>query len=145
MSLNRTIHEMTERLTRELTERFTSELLAAMKGASLDDLVTLTQGGGGHARRGPGRPLKSNHATTESAVKKRRSKRLHRRSATDLTKMVEEIVAVVKANRKGIRAEGIKAALKIDRRELPRPLGLALKTRKIRKRGRRRSTTYYAA
>jgi hypothetical protein len=42
-------------------------------------------------------------------------------------------------------ATGIRKTLGIERRELPRPLVLALKSRKITKRGKKRATTYHAA
>lgn len=67
-----------------------------------------------------------------------------RRSAADLQKTAERIVALVKSSKKGISAEKIRAALKVPRSELVGPLGLALVSKKIRKRGKKRATTYFA-
>ena len=45
---------------------------------------------------------------------------------------------------KGLRAEEIRAALKLDRRELPRVLHEGLAKKKLRSRGAKRATTYFA-
>jgi hypothetical protein len=105
MTLNQTIHALTERLARELSERMTRELLTALKGASLDDISALV--GTGHARRGPGRPPKTEHgaqAAQSGAPKTRRGKRLQRRSAADIDKLAARIVDLVARHKKtGIR------------------------------------------
>jgi hypothetical protein len=127
-----------------LAAQFAHDLLRAFRGASFQDILAETSAG--HARRGPGRP-RAAVAGGEVRVPfrgKRTAKRLARRSLADITTMAERIVVLVKSSKKGINAEGIKRALKIERRELPRPLGLALKSKKIHKRGRKRATMYFA-
>jgi hypothetical protein len=54
------------------------------------------------------------------------------------------IVALVKKHPKGLRAEQIRAELKIDKREWMRPLEAALASKKLTKKGAKRATTYYA-
>ena len=73
------------------------------------------------------------------------SGRLPRRSEADLAKLADRIVALVKANAKGVNAETIKRTLKIERKELPRPLAVALGSKKITKRGKKRATMYFKA
>ena len=58
--------------------------------------------------------------------------------------MVGKIVALVKSHKKGINAEGIRSELKVPRKELPRPIEMALKSKKIHKKGQKRATTYFA-
>ncbi len=58
--------------------------------------------------------------------------------------MVDQVIALVKANKDGVNAEGIRAGLKVARKELPRPISMALASKQIRKKGEKRATTYYA-
>ncbi len=58
--------------------------------------------------------------------------------------MVGRIVSLLHSNKKGLRAEDIRAKLGIDRRELPRPLAEALKKKLVSKKGKKRATTYFA-
>jgi len=130
-----------------LASDFAHQLLAALRGASLEEIISETSAG--HVRRrGPGRrpaQLAGGGGEIPTPIRgKRKAGRLARRSAEDIAKTVAKIVAVVKAHKKGINAEGIKAALKVDRRELPKPLAMALKTKKIHKKGRKRATMYFA-
>ncbi len=129
-----------------LASDFAHQLLAALRGASLEEIISETSVG--HLRRGPGRPrtrVAGGGGVPVPFRGKRKAGRLARRSPADIAKTVEKIVAIVKASKKGINAEGIKAALKVDRRELPKPLAMALKSKKIRKKGHKRATKYFAA
>lgn len=126
----------------KLSNDFASHIVQAIRSMSLDEIASL--GGGGAVRRGPGRPRK--HFAAPSAPAHRgSSRRLARRSTNELAKTVDKIVAIVKANKKGINAEGIRAALKVPRKVLPRPMQMALDSKKIRKKGRKRATMYFAA
>ncbi len=124
-----------EATIQKLSHTFAAEIINAIRGMSLDEISAL----GGAVRRGPGRPAGS------PARAPRSSGRLVRRSTADLGKMVDKIVAVVKANKKGINAEGIRAALKVPRKVLPRPMAMALDSKKIRKKGHKRATMYFSA
>jgi hypothetical protein len=126
----------------ELASNFAHDLLRTFRRASLQDILAETSAG--HTRRGPGRPRAQIAGGAVPIHTKRKGARLARRSLADITKMAENIIALVKSSKKGINAEGIKKTLKIERRELPRPLGLALKSKKITKRGKKRATTYFA-
>jgi hypothetical protein len=132
----------------KLSETFASDIVHAIRSMSLEEIASLSGGGGGHVRRGPGRPRKARHASAThhaAPARPRHSKRLARRSTADLSKMVNKIVSLVKSHKKGINAEGIRAALKVPRKELPRPMAMALDSKKIRKKGRKRATMYFGA
>jgi len=122
-----------------LADSFASSVLAAIRGANLEELL-----GEGGARRGPGRPPKSTSATAPS--RPRKSRRLARRSAADIAKALDRVVALVKAAKNtGLRAEQIRVALAMQAKEMPRVLGEGLATKKLRAKGNKRATTYFAA
>lgn len=119
----------------KLSDDFASHIVQAIRAMSLEEIATL---GGG--RRGPGRPTKAAAAPRHVS-----GGRLKRRSTEDLGKTVDKIVAIVKASKKGINAEGIREALKVPRKVLPRPMKMALASKKIRKKGHKRATMYFSA
>jgi hypothetical protein len=80
----------------------------------------------------PGRPMR------------RGSGRLKRRSGDDIKKALVEIVSLVERHPKGMRAEEIRSELGMQAKEMPRILGEGLASRKLKKRGHKRATTYYA-
>jgi Fic family protein len=72
--------------------------------------------------------------------------RLPRRTPEEIAKTLDRVVGILKATRgKGLRSEEIQKALKLDRREMPRVLGEGLSKKKLKSKGKRRSTTYFAA
>jgi len=132
-----------------LASTFATAVLEAIRGASLDELVA---GSGGAPRRGPGRPRGSSTtkaaptATRASAsAPKARGGRLARRSPADIAKTLGQVVALVKAKKTGLRSEEIRRALKLDVREVPRVLKEGLTKKKLRSKGQKRATTYFAA
>ena len=127
MSLQTTINE--------LASRFAHDLLAAIRGTSLDEIIAETHGTT-HVKRG--------RRAAGFVATSRPGKRV-RRTEADLKKLTDKIVALVASKKAGINAEGIKAALKVERKELPRPLAMALSAKKIRKSGKRRATLYFKA
>ncbi|MBN9162848.1 MAG: hypothetical protein BGO98_46685 [Myxococcales bacterium 68-20] len=124
---------------------FAAAIVQALRGASLDELVSIT-GGQATAPRAP--RAKTNGATTAAPeVAKKVSKkagRLGRRSADDIARTLEQIVAVLAKHPEGLRAEQIKAALNLDTREVPRPLAEGLNSGALTKSGQKRATTYFA-
>jgi hypothetical protein len=126
----------------ELATSFASDVLSAIRGASLEDL-----GGGSTTRAmGDGRGSPARGAKERSAVAKggRRGERLPRRSADDISGVVERIVGLLRQNAKGLRAEEIRQKLGLQAKELPRPLKEALDSGRISKSGQKRATTYFA-
>jgi Fic family protein len=51
----------------------------------------------------------------------------------------------VRAKKTGLRSEEIRRALKLDVREVPRVLKEGLTKKKLRSKGQKRATTYFAA
>ena len=131
-----------------LADNFADAVLAAIRGASLDELVDES---GGVPRRGPGRPrgsstTKAAPAPARTSAPARRARgRLPRRSPADIAKALGTIVALLKGKKAGLRSEQIRDALKLDKRELPRVLGEGLKTKKLKSKGQKRATVYSAA
>jgi hypothetical protein len=123
-----------------LVSSFANDVLDAIRGASLQEL--LAESGGG-ARRGPGRPPRSK-ATPPTSARARKSGRLARRSAEDIAKALERVVALVKTKKDGLRAEQIRTALKMQAKEMPRILGEGLAKKKLKAKGQKRATTYFA-
>ena len=96
-----------------LAASFADGVLAAVRGASVEDLLAES---GGAPRRGPGRPR---GGKTTRSPKGKKPGRLARRSSEDIAKTLAQVVALVKGKKAGLRAEQIRAALQIDRREVP--------------------------
>jgi hypothetical protein len=119
-----------------LAQSFASGVLQAIRSSSLEEILgtnSAPKRGPGRppSKRGPGRPRGSS------------SKRLARRSTKDLTAVANSIVALVKKHPKGLRGEQIRAELRIAKNEWMRPLGLALDSKKLTKKGEKRATTYF--
>ena len=118
-----------------LANSFADSVLAAIRGASIEDL--LAESGSGRARiaGGGGQP----------DPLRRAKGRLPRRSAADIAKTLDRVVGAVKASKgKGLRAEEIRRALSLDVREMPRVLKEGLRTNKLKAKGQKRATTYFA-
>jgi hypothetical protein len=122
-----------------LASSFANDVLDAIRGASLQEL--LAESGGG-SRRGPGRPPRSKATPTTPRASK--SGRLARRSPEDIAKALERVIALVKATKTGLRAEQIRAALKMQAKEMPRVLQEGLAKKKLKSKGQKRATTYFA-
>jgi hypothetical protein len=124
-----------------LAATFADSVLAAIRGASLEDLLAES---GTDARRGPGRPPKSKAALAPAAPRARKPGRLPRRSPEQIAKALDQVVALVKRKKDGLRAEQIRAALKMESKEMPRVLKEGLAKKKLKAKGQKRATTYTA-
>ncbi len=130
----------------DLASSFADSVLAAIRGASLDEL--LSESDGGAPKRGPGRPKGATNVVKPTASALPRSAkggRLPRRSGEDIAKLLGEIIAVVKKHKDGLRAEQIRAELGLQAKEMPRILKEGLATKKLKAKGQKRATTYFAA
>ncbi len=129
-----------------LAQTFASGVLAAIRGASIEDLLTESgvavrrapvrrrvQGGGGGGQPDP------------LEMPRKRTDRLARRSPAEIGKTLAQVVALVKTKKTGLRSEEIRKALKLDRREVPRVLKQGLASKRLRSKGQKRATTYFAA
>ena len=124
-----------------LADTFASSVLAAIRGASLDDLLSEAQGTSRSGRRE--RPRTADGAPLPRRPS--RKGRLGRRSPEDIAKTLAQVVALVKRHPKGLRSEQIRHALKLDKREVPRVLHEGLSKKMLRARGHKRATTYSAS
>jgi len=133
-----------------LASTFAAAVLDAIRGASLEDLVAET---GGAPRRSAPRPQRSpskaapkaTRAPAPSRPAKTKGGRLARRSPEDIARTLGAIVSLLKGKKAGLRSEQIQAALKLDKREMPRVLGDGLTSKKLKSKGQKRATTYFAA
>lgn len=139
MSLHRRISE--------LAASFAASVVAAIESASLHELHTFAGDAAAPARRGPGRPPKdaAGKTTTAASPKLRRVRKGVRRSASDLQETLDAIVGAIQKTKNGMRSEHIQKALGLGKKEVSRPLGLGLANQLLKKKGVKRSTTYYAA
>ena len=125
-----------------LAATFADSVLAAIRGANLEDLLAES---GTPARRGAGRPAKLSAAPKAAAAPRaRKPGRLARRSPADIAKALDQVVALVKSKKDGLRAEQIRAALKMESKEMPRVLKEGLAKKKVKAKGQKRATTYFA-
>ena len=128
-----------------LAEEFSAGVLAAIRAASLEEILSEGSRGRGPAaraaasvsaeepaKRGPGRP------------KGKKTGRLPRRSPEQIAQVVESIVGALKKNKAGMRSEQLQKLLSLDKKEISGPLNEALEAKKITKKGQRRATTYFA-
>jgi hypothetical protein len=120
-----------------LAESFASAVLDAVRSTPLEGLLFETGG-----RPSSGRP--QTPAAPKRMPRSTRG-RLKRRSATDIAKALGEIVALVKGHKDGLRAEQIRAQLHMQPKEMPRVLAEGLAKKKLKKKGQKRATTYFAA
>src|SRR5271155_100854 len=128
----------------ELAAQFADAIVNAIRGSSLEELLAQTGGGDG-PRRGPGRPRGPAATTTEPKARGRRAGRLPRRSAEEIAAELERVVGLVKKSKAGLRAEEIRATLKMQSKEMPRILKEGLSTKVLKSKGQKRATTYTAA
>jgi hypothetical protein len=135
---------------RSLADSFAGAVLDAVRSASLEEL--LADAGG--SRPGPGRPRGPSASASASAGSsaaspprkgRRASGRLARRSPEQIAKALEGVVGLVKKHKGGLRAEQIRSELGMQAKEMPRVLAEGLAKKKLKRRGRKRATTYTAA
>ena len=70
---------------------------------------------------------------------------MQRRSPADIARALDAVVILVRKSKAGLRSEEIRKALKLDVREVPRVLKEGLAKKKLKSKGQKRATTYFAA
>ena len=118
--------------------RFANAVVDAIRGASLHELVAAD------GRAGAGRGAASGPVAKATGPKTTRTGRLKRRSSEDIGQVLDQIVALVKKNKDGLRAEQIRTELDLQAKELPRVLKEGLRSKRLRKAGQKRATVYSA-
>jgi hypothetical protein len=124
----------------ELVDSFTNSVLEAIRGASLDELLAESHKPGRAAPRAEPTAARAPRPTRAAAA----SGRLPRRSAEDIAEILDSVVGLVKKHGDGLRAEQIRSELGMQAKELPRVLKEGLASKKLRSKGQKRATTYYA-
>jgi hypothetical protein len=126
----------------ELATNFTESVLSAIRSASIDELLTA----GAESPSGNGRRVRTTPASTKASprAKSTTSGRLPRRSAEEIEGALGQVVALVKKNKDGLRAEEIRQQLGLQAKELPRILKEGLGSKKLKSKGQKRATTYFA-
>ena len=119
----------------DLANTFAASVLLAVRRVPLEDLLGETGRERRSAPRGPQRA---------PAAARSKGGRLARRSLEDIAKTLASIVSLLKGKKAGLRSEQIRAALKLDKREMPRVLKMGLAKKAARSKGKKRSTTYFA-
>lgn len=119
-----------------LADNFANAVLDAIRGAPLEQL--LGEAGG---RPSAGRPPKATPRPARAAS----SGRLKRRSPEDIAAALESVHGLLKRHKDGLRAEQIRDTLRMQSKEMPRVLSEGLSKRKLKKKGQKRATTYFAA
>ena len=138
-----------------LAGEFARAVLAAIRSASLEEILAESRGA---APRGRGRKAAAAAAPEEKAPKAAAARggrkagrkagkkgRLPRRSLGDIQKVLESIVGLLQKNPEGLRAEQIRSQLGLLAKEMPRTLAEGLAAKRLRKKGEKRATTYFAA
>jgi hypothetical protein len=119
----------------DLAHSFADSVLDAIRSASLEELL-----GEATSKRGAGRPPKLGPMRSS-----RSTGRLSRRSLEEITKTLDKVVLLVKTKKDGLRAEEIRAALGMQSKEMPRILKEGLEKKRLKAKGRKRATRYFAA
>jgi hypothetical protein len=125
-----------------LAASFADSILEAIRGASLDELVSSERPARSNGRAS--RPQAPAAEAPAPAKRPRASGRLHRRSPEEIAKTLDQVVALVKKNPEGLRAEQIRQDLGLQAKEMPRILKEGLDKKTLRSRGQKRATTYFA-
>lgn len=128
--------------------QFATAIVQALRGASLDELVSVTTSASrapapspAPAPAAPRAPSSRTTAAAPRAAKK--AGRLGRRSPEDIARTLDNIVTLLSAHPEGLRAEQIKAELGLDTREVPRPINEGINTGVLQKSGQKRATIYF--
>jgi hypothetical protein len=125
-----------------LATDFATQVLHAIRGASLEDILSET--GGQNARSAGRRVVSAQPASQGRRGRARKGGRLGRRSADDIAGVVDKIVGLLQKHQTGLRAAQIRERLSLLPKELPRPIAEALAKKRIVKEGQKRATTYFA-
>ena len=123
-----------------LASEFAQGVLAAIRSASLEDL---SQSGASPASKAKGGARRDAPAATR-APKRGRGGRLPRRSDEEIGAVGQKIIELLQGHVEGLRAEQIREALGLEAKELPRPLKELLGSKKVKTKGQKRATTYFA-
>jgi hypothetical protein len=126
-----------------LAASFADSVLAAIRGASLEEL--LAESGSHRASHGTAQGFRKPAPAMAARVAPAKSSgRLRRRSPEEIAKTVDQVVSLVKKHKGGLRAEQIRVELGLQAKEMPRVLKEGVAAKKLASKGQKRATTYFA-
>jgi len=129
----------------KLSNQFAQGILQAIRTSSLDEILEKDAAAPAKSVRAPRAATSKASVSAPAPAKARRGGgRLHRRSEEELGAIGDKVIELLKAHAEGLRAEQIRVAIGIDAKELPRPLKDLLASKKIKAKGQKRATTYFA-
>lgn len=99
---------------------------------------------GRSARKTAAPKAKSAAPKRAAAAKSQKSERLPRRSAEEISTLLEKARSLLVKHKDGLRAEQIRVELGLEAKELPRILKQGLEDKVLRATGKKRATTYFA-
>ncbi len=126
-----------------LAASFADSVLAAIRGASLEEL--LAESGSHRVSHGTAQGFRKPGPAVAARVSPgKNTGRLRRRSPEEIAKTVDQVVALVKKHKGGLRAEQIRVELGLQAKEMPRVLKEGVAAKKLASKGQKRATTYFA-
>jgi hypothetical protein len=134
-----------------LADSFANEVLESIRGSSLQELVSHAGDRHGNARGARAGRLAASPGASDAPQKNsdalkrlRKGGRLGRRSPEAIAEALARVIAVVKEHKEGLRAEQVREELGMQAKEMPRVLKEGLATKRLRAKGQKRATTYFA-
>jgi hypothetical protein len=128
---------------RTLIESFTNDLSTVMRRAALEEVhakLSLVIGDTSPRRRGPGRPRAT---VSKGVVRTGRRGRPGKFTPEQLDAAGGKILGLLKKS-PGARSEQLSAAMKMDAATLRIPLKALIAAKKVKVKGQKRGTTYFA-
>ena|SRR5258708_5779229 len=127
-----------------LSSSFVSDIVRAIQSSSLEELLGEIGGASTRARR-PAPNVAAAPAAHAKSSKAATGGRLKRRSPEEIAAELDRVAALVKSHKAGLRAEQIREQLNMRANEMPRILKEGLAKKKLKSKGQKRATTYFAA
>jgi len=131
-----------QRAIADLAQQFAAQVVKAIGSASLQDIASLT-GGAAPSRARAAAPAAPAAPARAASAGGRRGGGRRRRTANDLAALGGRIVELLKGSSAGLRAEAIRDALGVPRKELPRVFAQLVSSGAVKKSGQKRATTYF--
>jgi len=116
---------------------FVQELSALVREAAVEAVADALQGGRAAS------PKRRKSAPKKATQRKATGKKRVRRSADDIAKMGERVLAYVKAH-PGVRMEAIAKTMRKETKDLRRSVQDLIASKKLSTKGQKRATAYYA-
>ncbi len=119
-----------------LAASFAADLVRALRSMSLDEILAESRASASPATR-------AKRSTKDTKARGRSSGATVESIVSAVT--VEALVAALKQHKNGLRAEHLRKALGVAKPAMASAVAKALASKKIKKKGQRRTTTYFTA